>query len=130
MLFVNGIPLVIMEAKAPSLLWRSDAINQLRRYQEAAPEWHGAGAPLFFDYNVLCVAHCGADAVYATVGAPENACFGWKSVLPYSDEEVRRRFGVEPECQAQLIVEAARFRGFRAFWCRCGGHVTRSPRAA
>ena len=27
-------------------------------------------------------------------------------------------------------VEAARFRGFRAFWCRCGGHVTRSPRAA
>ena len=36
-LFVNGIPLVVMEAKSPSLLdvWKSKAVRQLRRYQEA-----------------------------------------------------------------------------------------------
>ena len=105
-LFVNGIPLVVMEAKSPSLLdvWRSQAVRQLRRYQEAGPEWHGSGAPELFHYNLLCVAHCGAAAVYASPGAPESAYFEWKSVLPYSEDEVRRRFGVEPQGQAQLIV--------------------------
>ena len=36
-LFVNGIPLVVMEAKSPSLMdvWKSQAVRQLRRYQEA-----------------------------------------------------------------------------------------------
>ena len=105
-LFVNGIPLVVMEAKSPSLLevWKSQAVRQLLRYQEAGPEWHGAGAPGLFHYNLLCVAHCGAAAAYAALGAPENAYFEWKSVLPYSDDEVRRHFDTEPQGQAQLIV--------------------------
>ena len=105
-LFVNGIPLVVMEAKSPSLLdvWKSQAVRQLRRYQEAEPEWHGSGAPELFHYNLLCVAHCGAAAAYATLSAPENAYFEWKAVLPYTEDEVRQRFGVEPQGQAQLIV--------------------------
>ena len=105
-LFVNGIPLVVMEAKSPSLLdvWKSQAVRQLRRYQEAGPEWQGRGAPELFHYNLLCVAHCGAAAAYASLGAPENAYFEWKSVLPYSDDEVRQRFGEEPHGQARLIV--------------------------
>ena len=105
-LFVNGIPLVVMEAKSPSLLevWKSQAVRQMRRYQEAGPEWHGAGAPELFHYNLLCVAHCGAAAAYATFGAPENTYMEWKSVRPYSEDEVRQRFGVEPQGQAQLIV--------------------------
>ena len=105
-LFVNGIPLVVMEAKSPTLEneWRYRAVRQLRRYQEAGPEWHGSGAPDLFHYNLLCVAHCGAAAAYAALGAPENAYFEWKSVLPYSDDEVQRRFGVQPQGQAQLIV--------------------------
>ena len=105
-LFVNGVPLVVMEAKSPSLLdvWKSQAIRQLRRYQEAGPEWHGSGAPELFHYNLLCVAHCGATAAYATLGAPENAYFEWKSVLPYTEDEVQQRFHVEPQGQAQFIV--------------------------
>ena len=105
-LFVNGIPLVVMEAKSPSLMdvWKSQAVRQLRRYQEVGPEWRGSGAPELFHYNLMCVAHCGAAAVYAAQGALENAYFEWKSVLPYSEDEVRQRFGVEPLGQAQLIV--------------------------
>jgi len=105
-LFVNGIPLVVMEAKSPALhdRWKSKAVSQLRRYQEASPEWHGRGAPELFAYNLMCVAHCGADAVFAGLGAPENAYVGWKSVLPHSEDEVRQRFGVEPEGQNRLIV--------------------------
>ena len=105
-LFVNGIPLVVMEAKSPSQLevWKSQAVRQLRRYQEAGPEWQGKGVPDLFHYNLLCVAHCGAAAAYATLGAPENAYFEWKWPGAYTDNEVRDRFGVEPQGQAQLIV--------------------------
>ena len=105
-LFVNGIPLVVMEAKSPSLLdvWKSQAVRQLRRYQEAGPEWQGRGAPELFHYNLLCVAHCGAAAAYSTLGAPENAYFEWKWLGPYSDGDIRQRFGVEPQGQAPLIV--------------------------
>ncbi len=105
-LFVNGIPLVVMEAKSPSLLdvWKSQAVRQLRRYQEAGPEWQGRGAPELFHYNLLCVAHCGAAAVYSTLGAPENAYFEWKWLGNHSEDDVRQQFGVEPQGQAQLIV--------------------------
>ena len=103
-LFVNGIPLVVMEAKAPSLFWRQEAIRQLRRYQEAGARWHGTGAPKLCDYNLLWVAHSGTGAVFGTLGAPENAYVEWKSVLPYSEDDIRQRFGEEPLGQAQLIV--------------------------
>ena len=105
-LFVNGIPLVVMEAKSPTLAdeWKSLAVRQLRRYQEAGPEWAGAGAPELFHYNLMCVGHCGLKAVFSSIGAPESAYFEWKSVLPYSDDEVQQRFGVEPQGQSQLIV--------------------------
>ena len=105
-LFVNGIPLVVMEAKSPSLLdvWRSQAVRQLRRYQEAGPEWQGRGAPELFHYNLLCVAHCGALAAYSTLNAPENAYFEWKWLGSYTEDEVRQKLGVEPQGQAQLII--------------------------
>ena len=105
-LFVNGIPLVVMEAKSPTLLevWKDQAVKQLRRYQEAGPEWHGAGAPELFDTNLLCVAHCGAGAAFGSVGAPENAYAGWKSIEPFSEREFGRRLGAPPEGQARLIA--------------------------
>ncbi|MDE2940734.1 MAG: type I restriction endonuclease subunit R [Chloroflexota bacterium] len=105
-LFVNGIPLVVMEAKSPSLMdvWKTNAVRQLRRYQEAGPEWRGSGAPELFHYNLLCVAHCGAAAAYASIGAPENAYFEWKWLGSHSEDDVRQRYGVEPQGQAQLIA--------------------------
>ena len=104
-LFVNGIPLVVMEAKSPDLgLWRTEAIRQLHRYQENGRKWRGRGAPALFHYNLLCVVHCGTEARFGALYAPENAYFEWKSILPYTDEEVRRRFGLEPGGQARLIV--------------------------
>ncbi len=105
-LFVNGIPLVVMEAKYPTLgdMWKFRAVRQLRRYQEAGTAWRGQGAPELFHYNLLCVAHCGVAAAYATLGAPENAYFEWKSVEPYADAELEQLLGDEPRGQDQLIV--------------------------
>ncbi|MDE2892167.1 MAG: HsdR family type I site-specific deoxyribonuclease [Chloroflexota bacterium] len=105
-LFVNGIPLVVIEAKSPSLLevWKTKAVQQLRRYQEAEPRWHGAGAPELFDTNLMCIACSGSDAAFATLHAPENAYVGWKSIRPFSESEFEHRFGVPPEGQARLIA--------------------------
>ena len=105
-LFVNGIPLVVMEAKSPTLLevWKTQAVKQLHRYQEAGAEWHGAGAPELFDTNLLCLAHCGADATFGALGAPENAYAGWKSIEPFPEREFERRLGTPPEGQARLIA--------------------------
>ena len=96
-LFVNGIPLVVMEAKAPKLLgWKTEAVQQLRRYQATRPE--------LFHYNLLCVAHCGADAAFGPMGAPERAYVPWKSVLPFYEDEVQERFNTAARGQAQLII--------------------------
>jgi type I restriction enzyme R subunit len=105
-LFVNGIPLVVIEAKSPSMMeeWKRKAVLQLRRYQEAEPKWHGAGAPELFDTNLMCIACCGSDAAFATLGAPENAYAGWKSIQPFSESEFEHRFVVPLEGQARLIA--------------------------
>ena len=103
-LFVNGIPLVVMEAKSPTLLWKQDAVKQLRRYQEAGPEWHGAGAPELFDTNLLCVANCGADAHFGAVGAHQNVYTGWESIEPFTESDFEHRLGTRPEGQGRLIA--------------------------
>ena len=135
-LFVNGIPLVVMEAKSPSLLdvWKTNAVRQLRRYQEARPEWRGSGAPELFHYNLLCVAHSGAAAAYASIGAPESTYFEWKWLGNHSDDDVRQKYGVEPQGQAQLIIGLLSpprcWTSFVTSWCTSrsvGGWSRSSP---
>ncbi len=50
MLFVNGIPLAVIECKSPTLgeKWRDDAVKQLHRYQESDEKFRGEGAPKLF----------------------------------------------------------------------------------
>lgn len=105
-LFVNGIPLVVMEAKSPTVGpgWKTEAVEQLRRYQGIGPQYRDRGAPDLFRTNLLTVAHCGAAAAYGAVGAGEDAYAEWKSVEPLTDDEVREHYGAEPTGQAQLIV--------------------------
>jgi type I restriction enzyme R subunit len=100
-LFVNGIPLVVIEAKAATLIgdvWKARAVRQLQRYQ--GPK----GALELFDYNLMCVGISGAQAAYGPVGAPEKAYAPWKSLEPFKPDEARERFGVEPKGQAELII--------------------------
>ena len=135
-LFVNGIPLVVMEAKSPDLgMWRTEAVKQLHRYQELGAQWRGRGAPDLFHYNLLCVAHCGAAAFYAGLYAPENLFFEWKTIHPYTNEEVKRRFGVEAQGQARLIIGLLSpavlldiLRDYVVFEARGGKMVKKLPR--
>ena len=84
-LFVNGIPLVVVEAKSPDLddpLTR--AIDQLLRYSNqreevAEPE----GAERLFHYAQLTVATCFETARVGTVGASYEHYLEWKDCYPH-----------------------------------------------
>ena len=45
--FVNGLPLAVIECKSPTIgdAWKAKAIQQLHRYQEAGTQWKDQGAP-------------------------------------------------------------------------------------
>ena len=106
-LFVNGIPLVVMEAKSPSLPGGLEVEGGAAVASLPGGRAGVAGRrarPALFETNLICVAHCGADAAYAAVGAPENAYVGWKSIEPFVAADFEGRFGVAPEGQARLIA--------------------------
>lgn len=106
-LFVNGLPLVVIEAKAPSLIgdvWRARAVQQLRRYQEAEPRWYGRGAPELFDCNLLCVAIAGTRAASGPIGAAEREFAEWKTYAPLNAEEVQAEYGRLAGGQGQLLI--------------------------
>ena len=106
-LFVNGIPLVVMEAKSPSLMdvWKSKAVRQLQSLPGSGREVARDGRAGTVSYEpAVRGALRGGGVLRDARGAPENAYVEWKSVLPFSETEVEQRFGVEPKGQAQLIV--------------------------
>ena len=64
--------------------WKSKAIQQLHRYQEAVTQWKDQGAPRLFEVAQILVGTCGERAVYGTVGTPERFFLKWKEPYPLS----------------------------------------------
>lgn len=82
-MFINGIPLVIIECKSPAVIDPIDkAITQLFRYQELKDEYKDRGAPRLFETAQILIATCGQKAKFATVYAPYRHFLEWK--VPYS----------------------------------------------
>ncbi|MBF0280984.1 MAG: type I restriction endonuclease subunit R [Zetaproteobacteria bacterium] len=83
-LFVNGLPLVVIELKSAisekATLER--AYTQIQNYKSAIPS--------IFNYNALCVISDGIDARTSTVSAPYSRYLAWKS--PAKEEN-----GILPE---------------------------------
>ena len=91
-IFVNGLPLAIIECKSPTKgdSWKSEAIEQLHRYQEHGTRWKGQGAPKLFEAAQILVGTCGERAVYGTVGTSERFFLEWKEPYPLSRHPARR----------------------------------------
>ena len=85
-LFVNGIPLIVVEAKNPDLEDPlTQAITQLLRYsnqREGVDE--SEGAERLFHYAQLMVATCFETARVGTVGASYEHYLEWKDTYPAS----------------------------------------------
>lgn len=93
--YVNGIPLVVIECKSPTIgeKWEHEAIDQLTRYQELAEKYRELGAPRLFHSVQLCVATCLQDAVYGTVTTPERMYARWKDPWPHELAAIEKALG-------------------------------------
>ena len=104
-LFVNGIPVVVVECKSPTLgeKWFENAFDQVDRYQELRQEYRELGAPKLFETVQAIVISCQQDARYGTVGTPQRFYAEWKSTHPLSEAEVERDLGCKPSKQDVLF---------------------------
>jgi type I restriction enzyme, R subunit len=88
-LFVNGLPLVVIEAKigdANTANPMHEAFVQLQRYHDARPETARAGlregeSKLFYP-NLAIVRTCGEAAEFGTITSAEEHFFSWRHVWP------------------------------------------------
>ena len=97
-LFVNGIPLVAIEAKPPgpeSAI--NDAIDQLRRYANRRGTREPEGAEQLFHTNQFTVATTGERAEAATFTALPEHYMAWKDPFPATLEEVAGVLGKPAE---------------------------------
>ena len=108
--FVNGIPLAVIECKSPTKgdQWRQEAINQLRRYQEADDEWRGEGAPRLFETVQIVIGTCGQAACYGTVGTPGRFFFEWKQGYPKETQALAKQLDRKPTPQDVLLYSTLR----------------------
>ena len=105
-LFVNGVPLAVIECKGPTLgeEWRFEATEQLERYQELDERWRQQGAPRLFHTVQVLVGACGQAACYGTVGTPGRSYLEWKTPYPLTEAELEALAGRKPTPQDVLLT--------------------------
>jgi type I restriction enzyme, R subunit len=104
-LFINGIPLIVVECKKGSSNCAnpmSEAFEQLQRYmnQRQATAQHSLkeGEPRLFHTNLLLIRSSGLLADYGTITSGEEHFYPWKTQWPQPDSTAK---GMNP--QQQLI---------------------------
>ncbi|MEC4686338.1 MAG: type I restriction endonuclease subunit R [Nitrospirota bacterium] len=102
--FVNGIPLVIIECKSPTIQNPiEEAITQLLRYQEIGEKFKGLGAPHLFEPAQILIATCGQVSMFATVGTIHRHYAEWKVPFPVTLDDLQKRLGRIPSPQDVLL---------------------------
>ncbi len=104
-LFVNGIPVALIECKSPTLgeAWKQEALEQFSRYQELDERYRELGTPKLFETMQVLVATCGQAAVYGTVLTPHRFFVEWKTCYPKSEEQLAAELGRKPNAQEVLF---------------------------
>ncbi|SMO35551.1 type I restriction endonuclease subunit R [Halorubrum cibi] len=94
-LFVNGIPLGVVECKSPQIPEpRSEALDQLTRYQNER-DGEAEGAEELFRYNQFSVATWMEGAVMGTYGTPKDQYKPWRDAYPLEDDELIDLFDLD-----------------------------------
>lgn len=92
-LFINGIPVVVVECKSPTVSEPiASAIDQLRRYHNARKEAgevdEAEGSERLFHTNQFLIATCYDEARVGTIGAQAVHYLEWKDTAPVPLGEV------------------------------------------
>lgn len=108
-LFVNGIPLVIIEAKIGDATTANPmhaAFEQLLRYRNGRTATAAAGLhegePRLFHTNLLLIRTCGEKAEFGSITSGHEHFCAWKDIWPESNRNYTPPLGVERE-QERLI---------------------------
>ncbi|MBC3918124.1 type I restriction endonuclease subunit R [Undibacterium sp. CY18W] len=95
-LFVNGIPLVVVECKKGSETCANpmqEAFVQLQRYMRKRVETEAAGLkegePRLFQSNLMLIRSCGLEADYGTISSGEEHFYAWKTLYPQDDAALK-----------------------------------------
>ena len=101
--FVNGIPVSIIECKSPTI---SNPISEAIYKNFASYQRQNTGFEQLFYYNQFLVAVCGTQAKYAPTYAEPHNYKDWVEAYPYTEEQVKQRFG---RARKQEILIAGMF---------------------
>ena len=105
-LFVNGIPLVVVECKSPYLSApMEDAIEQLQRYSNQRDWLDGTeGNERLFHTNQIMVATYSKVAMFGTIGAKAIHYRAWKDTSPVPMAEVAETLGKDSLSSQETLV--------------------------
>ena len=102
--YVNGLPLAIIECKSPALADPiGDAVRQFRRY-EGRDEFSGLGAPRLFETAQLSIALARDVAKYGTTLTPGRQWAEWKDPYPLTMDALSAQLGRAPTGQDVLLA--------------------------
>ena len=108
-LFVNGIPLVVVEAKVGNANTANPmhaAFEQLSRYRNGREDTKAAGLregePRLFHPNLLVIATCGDKAAYGSITSDYDHFHPWKDIWPEQFRDYAPPLGAE-RAQERLI---------------------------
>ena len=103
--FINGIPLVIIECKAPSI---RNPIQEAVEINFARYQSRGFGYERLVFYNHFLVATCGILARHGNIGADLNQYARWSEAHPLSLEDIqslcKRKPSEQPSEQEILVA--------------------------
>lgn len=102
-LFVNGIPLVVVECKYTDINEPiPEAITQIFRYQDSRDAIQPEGNPLLFVYNLFSVVTTADLAKFGTIGGKAEHYLEWKDPYPVGISSINPD-GKTPDSQQVLI---------------------------
>ncbi len=101
-LFVNGIPVVVVECKSPGIQEPiAEAVDQLRRYSNARREAgdvnENEGSPRLFFTNQFLVATSFDQAAVGTIGGDAQHYMEWKDTAPLKAAAVAAELNLPPD---------------------------------
>ncbi|WP_439514851.1 type I restriction endonuclease subunit R [Oceanibaculum nanhaiense] len=102
--YVNGLPLAVIECKSPSLADpMGEAIRQFRRY-ESRDEYAGLGAPRLFETAQISIALARDVAKFGTTLTPARQWAEWKDPYPLTLDALSAQLGRTPTGQDILLA--------------------------
>ncbi|MEL6408073.1 MAG: type I restriction endonuclease subunit R [Chloroflexota bacterium] len=110
-LFVNGIPSVVIECKSPYITDpEGEALDQFNRYMNLRSAETAEGAVQLFYPNVFCIGTHYYGARMGAIAAPARFWLEWKDVAPFTKRDVMQELDRDNLDPLQLVLAAGTLR--------------------